>query len=131
MRKRTYMIFTVAVMVVLLFFSGCSNIGKPSSADLKKAVEEHCWLWGSGASMVKDGTVKVVSVKKIDSKITKLFGEELYVIDFEAEAEYLKPAAVLYSGRKIKVGQREKRRGHAIYEKWESGWRLQVHRMCD
>ncbi|MBM4139886.1 MAG: hypothetical protein FJ242_00100 [Nitrospira sp.] len=73
------------------------------------AAEECCWLWGSGVSMAKDGTLRVISVKKLDSKSGKAFGENFYQILFEADAEYFKKVG------KFDKGQVERRRGRHAF----------------
>ena len=109
------LIITLALASLL---TACSN--PPSEAEARKAFENDL----NGFS---GGLFRVSSFKKTNALSGKMFAIKSYVIEFEAQVEYLRDYVDRLSDpsnpRTFKKGQVQKVTGSIRFEETEKGWR--------
>jgi hypothetical protein len=128
MKVKLHRVFTFVCIALILLGCGVSN---PTESEARAILEK------SYESSIKDGTVKIISFKKVDGQAREGGGVKFYLFSYEAELEYPKgrylecenPANVwvksscMINGYEFKsVGAKEKVTGQINFERTEKGW---------
>ena len=106
---RKHFLIYIALFAIL---GGCTG-GSPSEADARLVVEKDGPRWSDG---IRDGTVKVMSFKKVNGQAMEIYGVKMYTMDYEVQLEFLKKDG----GHK--VGDKVTYTGQIEFEKTEKGW---------
>ncbi len=73
-------IFGTTILILVCLLWGCT-IKKPSEQDARKVFENN-WSWN-----IKNGSLEILSFKKVKERTEEKLGVEFYTIEYEAEVK--------------------------------------------